>query len=224
VVQICDGARIIGRVSNVDTRHPGRPRQFDEDAVLDQLTDLFWRNGYANTSVADMVAATGVHKPSLYRAFGSKEALFACILHRYLEAKLAMFEVIIDEVGPGVDGIHEFLNRLKSDLSSGDIPKGCLIVSSSTELFGTTDGFERFGAVHREGLRDRIRVLIARAEPGIGAPTGGQAEAATDHRTDLFITFMLGLDVRLRGGADDSELGRAVDAMHATVETWRVRS
>jgi len=216
--------RIIGPVSDLNTKPAGRPRQFDEEAVLDQLTDLFWRNGYANTSVADMVAISGVHKPSLYRAFGSKEALFARILHRYLDARLAMFAAIIEEVRPGVDGIHEFLDRLRFDLSSGDIPKGCLIVSSSTELFGTTVGFERFGAVHREGLRDRIRVLITRAEPGAGAPTGGSVEAATDHRTDLFITFMLGLDVRLRGGADDSEVDRAIDAMHATVETWRADS
>lgn len=204
--------RIIERVSDVETKPPGRPRLFDEDAVLDQLTDLFWRNGYANTSVADMVEVSGVHKPSLYRAFGNKEALFARILGRYLDDKLAMFDAIVHEVGPGVDGIHEFLDRLKSDLSSGDIPKGCLLVSSSTELFGTTASFERFGVAHREGLRDRMRVLIARAEAD---------PAATDQRTDLLVTFMLGLDVRLRGGADDSELDRTINAMHTTVETWR---
>jgi len=195
---------------------------FDEESVLDQVTDIFWRQGYANTSVSDLVEATGVHKPSLYRVFGTKEEMFARVLHRYLDDRLEMFTSIISESGPGVDGIHTFLERLRQDLASGAIPNGCLLVSSSTELCGSTPGFDGFGRAHRDGLRERVRVLICRAEPSEPAADGaGDVAAVTDRRTDLFVMFLLGLDVTIRGGADQDEIGRALDSMHATVETWR---
>ncbi len=192
---------------------------FDEESVLDEATEVFWRQGYANTSVSDLVEATGVHKPSLYRAFGNKEEMFATILHRYLDDRLAMFTSIIVESGPGVDGIHAFLERLRQDLASGAIPRGCLLVSSSTEMCGTAPGFDDFGLAHRDGLRERVRVLMSQAEP-VDSEAAGIADI-TDRRTDLFVMFMLGLDVSIRGGADQDEIGRALDAMHATVETWR---
>lgn len=63
----------------------GRPRQFDENQVLDQAMTVFWTNGYEATSMADLMNATGLHKGSLYQAFGNKHQLFVTALNRYLE-------------------------------------------------------------------------------------------------------------------------------------------
>ena len=62
----------------------GRPRKFDTDTVLDQVRDTFWRYGYAGTSMDQLAAATGLHKPSLYGAFGDKKQLFLAALDNYL--------------------------------------------------------------------------------------------------------------------------------------------
>ncbi|MBL8715361.1 MAG: helix-turn-helix transcriptional regulator, partial [Myxococcales bacterium] len=42
-----------------------RPKEFDRDEVLDRAVDLFWRNGYEATSMADMVEALGIGRQSL---------------------------------------------------------------------------------------------------------------------------------------------------------------
>lgn len=193
-------------------RPRGRPRQFDEETALDQLTALFWRKGYSQTSVTDLVEASGVHKPSLYRVFGSKEELFARVLRRYLAVRMDMFAMLIDRVGPGVDGIQAFLSMMRDDVVSGTSRHGCLLVASSTELGGSTPGFEDFGRAYRAALRERMTVLAAKA---------GGTDELVDQRTELLVTWFMGLDITVRGGADEAEIDQVIDAMHGTIEAWR---
>ena len=203
-------------MSGVSTRSRGRPRLFDEEAVLDELTALFWEKGYSRTSMSDLVEASGVHKSSLYSTFGSKDELFSKILRRYLTGRMDALGTLIEEAGPGIEGIHAFLELIRGNILSGGGRLGCLLANSSSELQGSAPGFENFGIEYREALRQRIRTLIQQAEPE-HAPN----PVLTDQRTELFITFMAGLNVTVRGGADDAEISRTIDAMHATVDTWR---
>ena len=62
----------------------GRPRSFDTDEVLGRVRDTFWRYGYAGTSMDQLAAATGLHKPSLYGAFGDKKQLYRAALDNYM--------------------------------------------------------------------------------------------------------------------------------------------
>ena len=47
---------------------------------------VFWSRGYEGTSMADLTAATGLHSPSLYAAFGDKETLFREAVDHYRES------------------------------------------------------------------------------------------------------------------------------------------
>src|SRR5689334_19258420 len=60
-----------------------RPREFDEDYVLEQALHVFWEKGYDSTSLADLQQVTGLMKSSLYKAFESKEGLFRRVVERY---------------------------------------------------------------------------------------------------------------------------------------------
>jgi len=198
-------------VTTIEHRSPGRPRQFDEETVLDRVTAVFWQQGYANTSVADLVEATGVHKPSLYRTFGSKDELFALVLRRYVATRMGALAQRVESTAPGPEGIRQFLAAIRDDLVDGVASRGCLLVASSSELRGTTPGFENFGGIYREAIRDVLRPLVAKA---------GGSSSEVDQRTNVLATWMLGLDVTTRGGATAAELDHAVDAMVQVVETW----
>src|ERR1700744_4811865 len=62
----------------------GRPREFDRDTALKAAMLLFWRKGFAATSMNDLCDAMGIRSPSLYAAFGSKEALYLEAIEHYV--------------------------------------------------------------------------------------------------------------------------------------------
>ena len=191
----------------------GRPRLFDEEAVLAELTALFWRQGYAATSMSDIVAASGVHKPSLYRTFGTKEELFATVLRRYLAERIAMFATLIDAAGPGKEGAHRFLDLFESDAISAKGRDGCLMVMASNELRGHLPGYD-FSTDYRTQMREQISRLVAQVLPADIDPDLASA------RTDLLSTYLLGLHVVMRSGADPDEISRNLKALHLTVDSW----
>jgi AcrR family transcriptional regulator len=190
----------------------GRPRLFDEEVVLANLTALFWRQGYGQTSMADIVEASGVHKPSLYRIFGSKEELFATVLRRYLAERMDMFAGMIKRAGVGVRGVHNFLDLFEADAVSERGQDGCLMVMASNELRGSLSGYD-FSADYRGAMREQIGVLVAQ-----GLINGAPELVAA--RTDLLSTYLLGLQVIMRSGADAAEIHRHINAMHVTVDSW----
>jgi len=61
-----------------------RPRNFNEDDVIERAASIFGRRGYTGCSVDDLVEATGLQRGSLYKVFGSKRGLFEKVLQRAL--------------------------------------------------------------------------------------------------------------------------------------------
>src|ERR1700736_1378598 len=64
-------------------RGRGRPRAFEAEIALAQAMDVFWSDGFAATSLDDISAATGLHRPRLYGAFGDQPAPFLPVYGQY---------------------------------------------------------------------------------------------------------------------------------------------
>src|SRR5438045_2737757 len=63
----------------------GRPRAYDPDLALSRAMDVFWKEGFAGTSLDELSAATGMNRPSLYGAFGDKRDLYIKAYQHYRE-------------------------------------------------------------------------------------------------------------------------------------------
>ncbi len=163
--------------------------------------------------MSDIVEASGVHKPSLYRTFGTKEELFATVLRRYLAERKALLSELIAECRPGIDGVHDFLDKLEADALTESGQLGCLFVNSSTELRGSAPGFEHFSDEYRETMRPVFRSLVERVQPA--------TDAIVDQRVDLLYTLILGFRVTVRSSTGTDETRRTMVAIHAAVDAWR---
>src|SRR6202165_2605504 len=65
----------------------GRPKNFSREGVLEKALPVFWKHGFADTSLQDLEKATGVNKSGLYTEFRDKEDLFVACLRHYLESQ-----------------------------------------------------------------------------------------------------------------------------------------
>ncbi|KAF1299427.1 TetR family transcriptional regulator [Enterococcus sp. JM4C] len=109
-----------------------RTKEFDEVAVLDKAVRIFWRKGYEKTSIQDLVDGMGIHRRSIYDTFGDKHALFLRSLTRYSSE---LEQSIATSVSADLSIKEKFTHLFSLVLSENtDVPRGCLIVNSATEL------------------------------------------------------------------------------------------
>src|SRR6266436_381344 len=126
----------------------GRPRAFDVDEALDQALKVFWRNGYEGTSLPDLTRAMGINRPSLYAAFGNKEALFRKALDRYNDGPAAYVREALEE--PTARAVVEALLRgAVEQLSNPRHPQGCLMVQGALSCGSTANPIRRELATRR---------------------------------------------------------------------------
>ncbi len=115
-------------------RKPGRPRKFDTDNVLDKVIDVFWELGYEASDTETLSRRTGLTKPSLYNAFGSKEDLFVAAINRYRQTRSkASFDALTRASTPS-EGIRDYFLNLAQNVAGQDHPSGCLILSVAMPL------------------------------------------------------------------------------------------
>jgi AcrR family transcriptional regulator len=111
----------------------GRPRAYEPEVALARALDVFWKDGFAATSLDDLSAATGMNRPSLYGAFGDKRELYIKSYRSYRDrARLRMAEVFSAELPlrPLLERVYGI--ALDIYLSGADGPRGCFTVMTAT--------------------------------------------------------------------------------------------
>ncbi|WP_459464089.1 TetR/AcrR family transcriptional regulator [Rhizobium sp. No.120] len=119
-----------------------RPREFDEERVLELAVEQFWEQGYEATSIRDLANAMGLTTASVYNAFGDKRTVYRRALDFYVERSFG------DRVGrfeskPPLLAIKAFFDEI-IDRSLGDVKrKGCMLVNSALEVAPHDEEFQR---------------------------------------------------------------------------------
>ena len=138
-----------------------RPRSFDPDEALDLARDVFWQNGFQGTSLDDITAATGLAKPSLYAAFGDKNALFLKVLDRYHASIVANAERVLNQGPSARDAIERRLTGFVPYCSGTKGIRGCLSVNTAADGISdqkdVRDRVERFNRKLEQLLSNRLR-------------------------------------------------------------------
>jgi AcrR family transcriptional regulator len=181
----------------------GRPREFDIDRALDRALRVFWRKGYEGASLPDLTKAMRINRPSLYGAFGNKEALFRKALDRYIEGPAAYIREALEE--PTARSVAERLLRGAIDLLSDPRnPRGCLMVQGALACGEAAESIRRELVSRRVAGEVALRKRFERARAEGDLP----ADADPADLARYVVTVIRGMAVQAAGGASREELRR----------------
>jgi TetR/AcrR family transcriptional repressor of nem operon len=199
--------------SSADSRARGRPRGFDVDAITERALAAFWEQGYEATSVADLLAATGLSASSVYAAYGSKQGLFRAAIQRYEEHMGRALGDLADGDG-GLADVVEFVEHVRAGIGSDARPAGCLMVNTMVEVPARDPVIGELTSRYRARVRESLERALARAErSGEITRRSGRARAA------LVQAALFGALVTGRAGAVD-EADRMLRGLISEIRRW----
>lgn len=187
----------------------GRPREFDVEEALAAALRVFWTKGYEGASLTDLTEAMGITRPSLYAAFGNKEALFKQALDLYEHEKLAYVRCALE--APTARGVAQRMLEGTIENITSEC-RGCLGVMASVSCSNA-------GSPIRDDVQARTQsarnALVARMQQGIDDGDFTMPVSA-DAMTRYLMAVMQGISVQAGAGASREQLQQVVDAALAT--------
>ncbi|MGI9222158.1 MAG: TetR/AcrR family transcriptional regulator [Woeseiaceae bacterium] len=190
-----------------------RIRTFDPSTALTSVMDLFASKGYSETSMEDIVQATGVSRYGLYNEFGNKRELFEQALERFADRMGRQSFLRLLEPDASLDHIRGIFADRVTDMCSIEERKGCLFVHTAMEL-----------APQDEEIRGVLHKFIKRMSKAFSiglesAKERGEIRQDVDVRAagELLTSTMFGLAVLGRTGFEEASLHGVVESTLASL-------
>ncbi|KAF1027918.1 MAG: HTH-type transcriptional repressor ComR [Acinetobacter bereziniae] len=179
----------------------GRPREFDREKALIQARDFFWQHGYEGTSMSDLVEVLGIASARIYKAFGSKEALFREAVQHYEknEGGFALDALKQQNIKDAMTQLFQDAVKLYTQINHSF---GCMVVSSASILSEENQNLLEWMTQQRI---ERGQSLVQRFEQ---AKSDGQllADADPEILGQYYGLILHGLSVQARDGYSETML------------------
>jgi AcrR family transcriptional regulator len=186
-------------------RSRGRPRQFETPEALASVLETFRARGFSGTSFEDLTGATGLNRPSLYAAFGNKQALFEAAIDLHW-SRLGKHSIPALRSGRTLrSDLHGFFSAILDEIYRGEVG-GCIIACALP------------GEVERNpALRPRLATLLELSDQAVAARLvvarqAGELPKNADPAAlaGVLVGMTLSVSLRARSGALRSETEKLV--------------
>jgi AcrR family transcriptional regulator len=182
-----------------------RARVFDVDEAVETATDLFWRNGYEQTSLASLTQAMGITPPSFYFAFESKEGLFWRVIEHYQATYLGYMEEALRQ--PTARGVAEYVLYGSADAcADSSHPRGCLIVNCLLPCSDDAIEVRRELAKRGRARQAKLRRRLQEAKSSGDLPS----DSDPDELARFILVVRSGMAMESQSGASRKDLHRTV--------------
>lgn len=179
-----------------------RPKEFNRDTALLAAMMLFWRQGFAATSIAELCAAMGINRQSLYDSFGDKHALFLAAIDHYCTMMADQLLAPLMAPGAGFTALQSAAVAVIDFLFAYPDRPACLMVNTTMEVANRDPTVDARVKAYMAAMEDAFAHVIANAQ------AAGELAAATGPR-DLaryLVSTVNGLIVAAKAGADRAQL------------------
>ena len=184
-----------------------RTRAFDPAEALNKAVEVFSTRGYTDTSMDDLVKATGVSRYGLYGTFGNKRELFEQALERYADRMGRKSFLRLLEPDASLVDIRRIFDERIDMLASTDRTRGCMLSHTAMEL-----------APHDSEIKHVLQRFISRIAKAFAigleaAKEKGEVRASLDVRSagDFLTGALFGLAVLASSGLPRETLDSFVE-------------
>ena len=180
-----------------------RPVEFDEQKVLTNAMEQFWREGYEASSVQKLLDCTGINRGTLYNSFGDKDTFFKSCVDQYnkLMDKQIALTLRNNDLNTW-DAVLAYLEETLVTVSNKHRSLGCLLVNSVCESINYDKEMKKVVRASLASIRKALLARMIEAHKKGGLKKGVSAEFATD----LLINSLHGARVNARDGKTAGEL------------------
>lgn len=190
-----------------------RPKKFDEAAGLQKALAVFWKKGYAGTSISDLTKNMDINAPSLYGTYGDKHQLFVTALQAYMHSQHEWMRQAVAENRPVKDIIKFLLRSLVDETLADPERRGCFMVNTVTEMANQDAQVFKLAAENEGEVHGILAGLIRKGQ--------ASGEISADKDADilanfLFINFM-GIRVIAATNSDKKQLHSALDIIISSI-------
>ncbi|MEO0398063.1 MAG: TetR/AcrR family transcriptional regulator [Pseudomonadota bacterium] len=157
-------------------------------AALLAAREVFWGKGYDETSVEDLVAATGLNRYALYSMFGGKLDLFLAVLDFYQEERRTMFKGFLnDDTYSPMEAVERVFEFCCDEMAKRGV--GCLLGNIAHNVARTEPRVAERVKTHFNEIEDaHVEALGRAARRGELNPAVSPEDGAK-----VIITLILGL-------------------------------
>jgi AcrR family transcriptional regulator len=179
----------------------GRPVAFNQEEVLNKALNVFWSHGYEGTSMAELTGTLGINKPSIYAAFGNKEALFRKALARYRAGPIAFVGEAM-KAPTARQAVENLFTKAVDFFSDESNPNGCMIVQGALTCGQSSSAIQQELIAYRGNFETTLinRFELAKAQGDLSSNVNSKQLAK------YIATIHQGMSVQSTSGATREEL------------------
>lgn len=191
-----------------------RPQEFNEADVLESAMQLFWRQGFTNTTVKDLTRATHLQPGSIYAAFKDKRNLFLLSLDYYFENLYSALSCILQSEEAPLKRIRQFFDFILSQKNDDKELKSCLLVNTLLEIPPDDREINQRVAQMFTKIEREFSEVLKLAQNNGSLITGGRPEAMAK----MLMSGIFGLQVYNRMNPEPDGLSQIVNNLLANLE------
>ena len=180
-----------------------RPVEFDENKVLTNAMEQFWREGYEASWVQKLLDCTGINRGTLYNSFGDKDTFFKSCIDQYSKIIDQQIESSLKnlKLNPW-DAINAYFEEAVLNISNRHRSMGCLLVNSLCESINYDKDMKK---VVRGSLSSIRKAIVARLKE---AQSKGKLRkgVTVEFAADVLMNTLHGVRVNSRDGKNSKQL------------------
>jgi len=176
----------------------GRPKEFDENIVLNSAMEYFWDNGYDNSTLPGLLKAMDIKKSSFYQTFKSKQQLFERCMQKYIELnELDIQDKLKTKSSKSI--LRDIMNKSIDDIRKHGEIRGCLIMNAGAECYKKYPDLSELIQKHFDFFHKTFKTLIKKAQEEGDISKNKSADMLSSN----YINTLNGLYVSIRAGASE---------------------